>query len=163
MKIVYVSKLWHLVGIQFYHTPKILGHFQSISSYELPTSSEVPGSPFGQSDQSFNHRVFVPHHIVDRWTDERKVKKSLLIETLCQSTLSFRVDFSAIVEHIWDSVWTIELAKINSKINNQPTINYHQFNIRSNIYYRETVIYLASWNRFERITVEMQITFNAWI
>ena len=107
----------------------------AISSYELPTSSEVPGSPFGQSDQSFNHHVFVPHHIVDRWTNPQKVKKSLLIESLCQSTLSFRVDFSAIVENIWDSVWTIKLAKIDTKINNQPTINYHQFNIRSNIYY----------------------------
>ena len=108
---------------------KILGHFQSISSYEPHTSSEVPGSPFGQSDQSFNHHVFVPHHIVDRWTNPQKVKKSLLIESLCQSTLSFRVDFSAIVKNIWDSVWTIKLAKIDRKL-----IILIIFNIRSNIY-----------------------------
>ena len=59
------------------------------------------------------------------------------------ATLSFRVDFSAIVEHNWDSVWTIKLAKIN----NQPTINYHQFNIRSN------EKHLAFWNRFAHIWV----------
>ena len=82
---------------------------------------------------------------MDRWTNPQKVKKSLLIESLCQSTLSFHVDFSAIVENIWDSVWTIKLAKIDSKINNQPTINYHQFN----------------YEQHERITVEIQITFNA--
>ena len=48
------------------------------NQYPAPPHPRCPRAPplLSQSDQSFNQHVFVPHHILDSWTNPLKVKTS---------------------------------------------------------------------------------------
>ena len=69
------------------------------NQYPAPPHPRCPRSPplLSQSDQSFNQHVFVPHHILDSWTNPLKVKTSHLIESHMSQSTQLN-NFSAIRE-----------------------------------------------------------------